>query len=184
MELKRFVPVVPPSTLGPQRGRVAGGATPPIEPGDGNAATSIAAVGCAERRYGVESYACTIDALCALAAAPGAVKGGMSLCRRFIPEASRNIPATPSNMSRSAGLGAAIIWLRRRRIARSPAEVRVGAGLMVDRSGRRGHRDGQVLLGLAGGPPNLSASWSMNRCGLGKDDLGPSAADRLRITAG
>lgn len=80
MELKRVVPVVPPSTLRAQLGRVAGGGTPPLEPGDGNAATSIGPVACAEARYGVETYACTIYALCALVAAPGGVKGGMSLC--------------------------------------------------------------------------------------------------------
>lgn len=85
MELKRFVPVVPPSTLRPQRGRVAGGGTPPIEPGDGNAVTSIDAVECAERRYGVDTYACTIEAPCALAAALDAVKGGMSLCSKVYP---------------------------------------------------------------------------------------------------
>ena len=55
---------------------------------------------------------------------------------------------------------------------------------MAERSGRRAHRDAKVLLGLPGCPPNLSASWSMKRRGLGKDDLGPSAADRLRIAAG
>lgn len=57
MEQKRFVPVVPPSTLGLQRGRVAGGDAPQIESGDGNAAASIDAVGCAETRYGVDTYA-------------------------------------------------------------------------------------------------------------------------------
>lgn len=85
MELKRVVPVVPPSTLRPQRGRVAGGGTPPLEPGDGNAATSIGPVACAERRYVVETYACTIDALRALAAALRAVKGGMFLCPKVYP---------------------------------------------------------------------------------------------------
>lgn len=178
------MPVFTRSTVGSRRERVVGDGGPPIKPSDRSAATSIDAVGCAERRYVVETYACTIDALRALAAALRAVKGGMSLCRRPIPDAWRNIPARPSNKSRSAGLGAAIIWLRHRRIARSPGDARGCVGLMAERLGRHAHRDGQVSLGLAGCHPNLSASWSINRRGSGKDDLGPTAADRLRIAAG
>lgn len=85
MELTCFVPLVPSSTLRPQRMRVAGDDAPPIEPGDGSAATSIGAVGRAERRCGVDTYACTIEAPCALAAALDAVKGGMSLCPKVYP---------------------------------------------------------------------------------------------------
>lgn len=64
---------------------MVGDDAPPIEPGDGSAATSIGAVGCAERRYVAETYACTMNALCALAAALGALKGGMSLCPKVYP---------------------------------------------------------------------------------------------------
>lgn len=66
-------------------GAVVGDDTPSTEPDDRNAATSIGAVACAETRYGVETSACTIDALCALAAALGAVQDGMSLCSRVYP---------------------------------------------------------------------------------------------------
>ena len=71
-------------------------------------------------------------------------------------------------MSRSAGLGTAIIWLRHRRIARSPGEVRVCVGLMAERLGRRAHRDRQVSPRLVGCHPNLSPSWSIKHRGLGK----------------
>lgn len=81
------MPVFPPSTLGLQRGLSIGDDNPADRTGRWNAATSIGAVACAERRCGVDTYACTIEAPCALAAALDAVKGGMSLCRRPIPEA-------------------------------------------------------------------------------------------------
>lgn len=79
------MPVFTRSTVGSRRERLVGDGGPPIEPGDRSAATSIGAVGCAERRYVVETYACTIDALRALAAALRAVKGGMFLCPKVYP---------------------------------------------------------------------------------------------------
>lgn len=137
---------------------MVGDDNPADRAGRWNAATSIGAVACAERRYGVDTSACTIEAPCALAAALGAVQGGTPLCPKVYPEVWRHILARPSNKSRSAGLGAAIVWLRHRRIARSPGDARGCVGLMAERSSRRARRDGKVLLGLAGCHPNLSAS--------------------------
>lgn len=79
------MPVFARSTVGSRRERVVGDGGPPIEPGDRSAAASIGAVGCAERRYGVETYASTIEAPCVLAADLGALKDGMSLCPKVYP---------------------------------------------------------------------------------------------------
>lgn len=77
------VPAKHPSVA--EGGRVVGDDNPADRAGRWNAATSIGAVACAERRYGVDKSACTIEAPCALAAALGAVQGGMSLCPRVYP---------------------------------------------------------------------------------------------------
>ena len=61
---------------------MVGNDTPSAEPSERTAATSIGAVAFAETRYGVGTYACTVEAPCALAAALDAVKGGMPLCSK------------------------------------------------------------------------------------------------------